>query len=151
MPYSPMEVNHLYRETHHLHLQGQRINQVRNQCAAVAISLFLDPEDEGDMSLWKVCHLSTDYMGLYHRRQNSAQYIVSEHKGTGEIVTDYTSPPPQKKKHNGIYTSMGDQCNNKTYCQAWQIRDVNLRSIFTAGGGPSFQPIEKYGKTKRKA
>jgi hypothetical protein len=40
-----------FREAYHLHLQGQRVSQVRNQEKWVAslLGLLSDPEDGGDM------------------------------------------------------------------------------------------------------
>jgi hypothetical protein len=69
----------------------RRISQPRNQneskqqadpCfhAGFLLDLFFDLEDGGDMLLRNVCRLSTDYMVLYPRRQNTTGYIVSTAK-----------------------------------------------------------------------
>jgi hypothetical protein len=40
------------------------------------VGLFLDPEDGGDILLWKVGSFSTDYIVSYPRRQNSSTYSL---------------------------------------------------------------------------
>jgi hypothetical protein len=41
--------------------------------ASILFGLFFDPEDGGDMFLRSVSLLTTDYVALYARRQNSSQ------------------------------------------------------------------------------
>jgi hypothetical protein len=73
---SPLKVNRRFGGKCHLHFQGQRIRNARNQSpmpakcfhAGFLLGLFLYPEDRGDMFLRNVGLLSTDYTALYSRR-----------------------------------------------------------------------------------
>jgi hypothetical protein len=75
---SPLNVIRHFRQIYRLHLQGWRINQVRNQCVAGAhlfswwflAWLIFDCEDGGDIFLQYVSWLSWEYIELYPRRQN---------------------------------------------------------------------------------
>jgi hypothetical protein len=102
MPCSLVEANQHSGESYCLHLQGRRVCQARNQhesgskqssCAYwllnadFLLGLLFDPADGGDMfpfhpedesnvSLWKVGWLSPDYTVLYPRRQYSLLYFL---------------------------------------------------------------------------
>jgi hypothetical protein len=60
-PCSPLKVNRRLGGIYRLHLQGPRISRARNkhesrwQAVGFLLGLFLNPEDEGDMFLRKVC------------------------------------------------------------------------------------------------
>jgi hypothetical protein len=74
IPCSQLKVSRRFGATCPLHLQGRRISQGRNQresrCkAALALRAQpFDPEDGGDIFLWNVTWLSTDYTALYPRK-----------------------------------------------------------------------------------
>jgi hypothetical protein len=68
MPCSLLKVNWRFGRTCHLHPQGQRISQARNQHEAgskQSLLRFFDPEDGGNMFLQNAGWLSMDYMALY--------------------------------------------------------------------------------------
>jgi hypothetical protein len=75
-----LNVNQWFGGTCHLHLQGQRISQGRNQHEAAAcylfragflLHLFFNTEGGSNMFLETTGWLATDYTASYPRRQNS--------------------------------------------------------------------------------
>jgi hypothetical protein len=67
MPCSSLKTNLRFEGTFHLHLQGRRITQGRNQ-----LELFFDPEDGANVFLRNVDLLSTNHTALCSRRENSS-------------------------------------------------------------------------------
>jgi hypothetical protein len=90
-PFSLLKINPRFKWIYRLHLHSLKISQARCQheskwqgespCFASLLATFhadtllgllFSPEDGGDMFLWKVGRLSTDYTALYPRRQSSS-------------------------------------------------------------------------------
>jgi hypothetical protein len=79
-PCSPLKVNGRFRGTCRLHFQGRRVSQARKQREAelsLLTAVFMLVSCVAYSSTLKMCLrnvgcLSTDYMAIYPRRQNSS-------------------------------------------------------------------------------
>jgi hypothetical protein len=93
-PCSLLKVNRRFGGTHHLHLQGQKMNRAKYQRESrwqaelfittclhddILLRLFFDPEYRSDIFLRNVCLLSKDDTALYPRRNKSSQTGLVNH------------------------------------------------------------------------
>jgi hypothetical protein len=75
MPCRPLKVNRLFRETHHLHLQGRRISACHMFSYWFLAWLILQPWRWCQILLWRVSWLSMDYMMIYPRLNQVLHHI----------------------------------------------------------------------------